>query len=107
MTSYLDITATVNHVRRRLKKTSINGATIRQIFGDDSGKLLPIPVFIDDYNQHMGGVDIADELRSFYSTQRKACRNRLPLLFWLHQQKNHLAPHLSPLTLCAGRSRRL
>ena len=24
-----------------------------------------------------------------------------------HQQKNHLAPHLSPLTLCAGRSRRL
>jgi len=25
----------------------------------------------------------------------------------IHQQKNHLAPHLSPLTLCAGRSRRL
>jgi len=25
----------------------------------------------------------------------------------MHQQKNHLAPHLSPLTLCAGRSRRL
>jgi len=25
----------------------------------------------------------------------------------VHQQKNHLAPHLSPLTLCAGRSRRL
>ena len=24
-----------------------------------------------------------------------------------HQQKNHLALHLSPLTLCAGRSRRL
>jgi len=24
-----------------------------------------------------------------------------------HQQKNHLEPHLSPLTLCAGRSRRL
>jgi len=25
----------------------------------------------------------------------------------IHQQKNHLAPHFSPLTLCAGRSRRL
>ena len=83
MTSYHDITATVNRLRRRPKKTSTNGATIRQIFGDDSRKLLPIPVFIDDYNQHMGGVDIADQLRSYYSTQLKACRNWLPLFFWL------------------------
>jgi len=29
------------------------------------------------------------------------------IYFLAHQQKNHLAPHLSPLTLCAGRSRRL
>ena len=28
------------------------------------------------------------------------------VLLMVHQQKNHLAPHLSPLTLCARRSRR-
>ena len=83
MTSYHDISATVDRLRRRPKKTSTNGATIRQIFGDNSRKLLPIPVFINDYNQHMGGVDIADQLRSYYSTQLRACRNWLPLFFWL------------------------
>ena len=33
--------------------------------------------------------------------------NPQQFLHCVHQQKNHLAPHLSPLTLCAGRSRRL
>ena len=83
MTSYYEISATVNRLRRRPEKTSTNGATIRQIFGDNSRKLLPIPAFIDDYNQHMGGVDIADQLRSYYSTQLRACQNWLPLFFWL------------------------
>ena len=31
----------------------------------------------------MGGVDIADKLYSYYSTQLKACRNWLSLFFWL------------------------
>jgi len=83
MTSYHDISATVSRLQRRPKKTSTNGVTIRQIFGDNSCTLLPIPAFIDDYNQHMGGVDIADQLQSYYSTQLRACRNWLPLFFWL------------------------
>jgi hypothetical protein len=31
--------------------------------------LLPIPSAIDNYNYHMGGVDIADQLQARFSTQ--------------------------------------
>jgi hypothetical protein len=31
--------------------------------------LLPIPSAIDDYNNYMGGVDIANQLRAGFSTQ--------------------------------------
>lgn len=52
--------------RRRPKITSTNGRKIRGIWGDQPTKILPIPTFIDDYNHNMGGVDIADQLRSYY-----------------------------------------
>ena len=32
-------------------------------------RLLPIPGVINDYNYHMGGVDIADQLRAGFLTQ--------------------------------------
>jgi len=83
MTSYHDITLTLERLRRRPKKTSTNAITVRGIFGDQSRKTLPIPQFIDDYNYHMGGVDIADQLRSYYPTQHRSCRNWYPLFFWL------------------------
>ena len=38
---------------------------------------------IDDYNQFMGGVDIADQLRSNYPTHQKSRRTCLPLWFWV------------------------
>jgi len=38
---------------------------------------------IEDYNQHMGGVDIADQLHSYYKTQRMETRNCLLLFYWL------------------------
>jgi len=38
---------------------------------------------VDDYNHHMGGVDTADQLRSYNSTQLRARRNWMPLFFWL------------------------
>ena len=37
--------------------------------GDDWEKAMPIPYCIDDYDHHMGGVDIADQLGSYYDTQ--------------------------------------
>ena len=44
---------------------------------------MPIPKMIDDYNQHMGGVDIADQRRAYYNTQITSCRIWMPLFFWL------------------------
>lgn len=83
ITSYHDISLTVERLRRRPKKTSTNATTVRGIFGDQARKKLPIPQFIDDYNYYMGGVDIADQLRSYYPTQQRSCRNWYPLFYWL------------------------
>jgi hypothetical protein len=46
--------------RKRPVKTSINGRIIREVFGDLLIKELQIPSFINNYNQYMGGVDLAN-----------------------------------------------
>jgi hypothetical protein len=43
---------------------------VQKVFGSKAQKDLAIPIFINDYNHFMGGVDIADQLRAYYSTQR-------------------------------------
>ena len=83
MTSYHDIALKVERLRRCPKKTITNAAVVHGIFGDKARKKLPIPQFIDDYNYHMGGVDIADQLQSYYNTQLRSCRNWYPLFYWL------------------------
>lgn len=83
MTSFHDIQKTVTRVRRRPKLSSTNGHTVRGIFGNEVRKAIPIPQFIDDYNYNMGGVDIADQLRSYYHVQQIVRRNWLPYFFWL------------------------
>ncbi|CAG8698627.1 4989_t:CDS:2 [Cetraspora pellucida] len=69
--------------RRKLHETSTNYKNIRSVFGDEVRKVIPILVAIDDYNYYMGGVDIADQLRSYYSTQLTVFRVWVPLFFWL------------------------
>ncbi len=54
--------------RRRLRETSSNSQKVRSVFGSAARKSLPILKIIDDYNHHMGGVDITDQLYSYYST---------------------------------------
>ena len=56
---------------------------VRRIFGDEARKGLPIPAFINDYNYHMGSVDIADQLPSYYCTQQRASHNWYRLFYWL------------------------
>lgn len=51
--------------RHRPRETSTNAVSAWKIFGSEVRKLLLIPSLIDDYNQYMGGVDIADHLRAY------------------------------------------
>lgn len=45
-------------------------------------KLVQIPRCIDDYNQCMGGVDIADQYRLYYDTQQISNLTWYPLFYW-------------------------
>ena len=54
-----------------------------KVFGDEYVKILEIPTFIFYYNLYMGGVDIADQLRSYYNTQRTHMKTWKPLFYFL------------------------
>jgi hypothetical protein len=73
----------VERKRRRPAKTSTNGRLVREVFGDNPVKNLLIPSFIDDYNQNMGGVDLANQFREAYETHKPSFRNWWPLFYWL------------------------
>ncbi len=59
---------TILHLRKRLKKTASNASITRKSFGDQLIKILSISLFIDCYNQNMGGVDQANQLRAVFTT---------------------------------------
>jgi Transposase IS4 len=74
----------VVRTRKRPAETSTNAAIVRPVFGDEYTKDLAIPRLIDEYNHHMGGVDIANQLRESYSTHnRRQKRYWKPLFLWL------------------------
>jgi hypothetical protein len=74
----------VVRTRKRPAETSTNAAIVRPVFGDEYTKDLAIPKLIDEYNHHMGGVDIANQLRASYSTHnRRQKRYWKPLFLWL------------------------
>jgi hypothetical protein len=60
MTSGCQIEPKILRNRKRPKATSINAKIAREPFGDESIKVLSIPVFIDNYNHYMNGVDRAN-----------------------------------------------
>ena len=60
----------VERLRRRLALIFINARTSRAPFGNLAVKELLIPDFIDFYNHFMNGVDVADQFRCYYDTQR-------------------------------------
>lgn len=45
---------------RRLREISTNSKKVSSVFESTSCKILPIPKFINNYNNYMGGVDVAD-----------------------------------------------
>jgi hypothetical protein len=77
-----DYWSEVIRTRKRPGKKSTNAKKAREAFGEDFAKEIPIPTCFDDYNQHMGGVDIADQFRSYYDTQLASFRMWWPMMFW-------------------------
>lgn len=69
--------------RRRPAGQTPGAKKARRAFGTERRKELPIPRLINDYNHCMGGVDVADQLRATYASQRKALRNWFPLFHWV------------------------
>lgn len=69
--------------RNRPGRKSTNHKRALVEFGDEQTKEILIPVVINDYNFHMGGVDIADHYRSYYDTQLSTFRTWFPIFFWV------------------------
>jgi len=70
-------------IQKHPARTSTNGRIVRTVFRDLPTKELRIPCFIDDYNQYMGGVDLANQYREAYETHKTTFRNWWPLFYWL------------------------
>ena len=69
--------------RKRPAKISTSAQIVCLVFRDNPTKELEIPIFIDDYNHNMGGVDIANQLRESFETHKTTLRNWWPLFYWL------------------------
>ncbi len=74
-----DSTARIVRQRRRPAKTATNARTSRMVFSDTVVKDLPIPDYIDMYNYFINGVDLADQMRSYYNTQKIHFKTWKPL----------------------------
>ncbi len=57
MTTGHRIEDTILRLWKRHKKTASNASITQKPFGDQSTKVLSIPLFINYYNQNMRGVD--------------------------------------------------
>jgi hypothetical protein len=68
-------------MRKRPIKTFTNRRIVRRVFGSDYVKELQIPCFINDYNQHIGGVDLANQFREAYKTYKPTFRSWWPLFY--------------------------
>lgn len=72
---------TVERARKRSRLTSTNGPHVRDVSAEFATITLPIPKIIEDYNFLIGGVDIADKLRSVHTSRMVSQRTWMSLLF--------------------------
>jgi hypothetical protein len=72
----------VTHKWKCPAKTSTNITTTHKPFKGQPTAELKIPRLINDYNHHMGGVDITNQLRAVYESHHKAQHSWWPLFYW-------------------------
>jgi hypothetical protein len=89
-----DGTEWITRNRKKTKTTSTQAAVRKEPFATftpppgskdlfEHSRLLPIPGQIDDYNHHMGGVDIANQLRAKFANWPRGVKPWKPLFYWL------------------------
>lgn len=81
-----DASSWMTSKRYRPGSTSTNAAITGKVFGDSAFMILDILAWVDDYNHNMNAVDLANQHRQPYDTQRIACRTWIPLLHWILDQ---------------------
>jgi hypothetical protein len=57
MTTGHRIEPKIDRLRKRPKKTALNARITREPFDEAPTKVLPISIFIDDYNHYIGDID--------------------------------------------------
>jgi hypothetical protein len=60
-------------ITRNRKRPKNGDAITKRTWGESFEKELDIPSFIDSYNHHMNGVDLADQGRAECPTKRRTC----------------------------------
>ena len=80
MSTVIDPKLDQMRLRHRPKTTSKKAATSRKAFNGLNEKMLPIPNLVNEYNHHMNGVDIGDQLRSEITWRRE--KKNWRALFW-------------------------
>ncbi|KZL67850.1 AC transposable element-derived protein 4 [Colletotrichum tofieldiae] len=72
----------VTRLRRRPAGNSASKRAAWQVFGPDVRKNLPVPKAIDEYNHKMNGVDISDQMRTYYQYSHPIRRGGWQALAW-------------------------
>jgi hypothetical protein len=70
-------------LRRRPRTTAQNRTLVQEVWGGMASRWLALPKASVRYNFHMGGVDLTDQRRSYYSVQLRTVRNWMLLFFLL------------------------
>jgi hypothetical protein len=71
----------IERERKRPGEKSTNAEIMRKVFDNASKKRLKIPIFIDDHNYNMNGVNIASQQRASYTTYLASHCNWLSILY--------------------------
>ena len=84
MTTCYKASEITNVPRKRPHGTNLlDRQEIQRLWGEEYRTTIPQLSIAVDYNLFMGGVDIADQMRSYYSCHMKSQRNWMPLFYWL------------------------
>jgi len=71
----------VEKVRKKPRENAVNKQNIKMVWGDEWKAKVNIPTVINDYNQWMNDVDIADQLIAYYRPKLRCQRTWMPLMF--------------------------